>query len=688
MVPFPVVKFSRSIWLLVFALCLSAPVVTLFEPRDHAEVEGIALPELAAPAAAPAPSDPGLIKQRVTPLGNGWLVESLQETGDPQMPILHVREEYSGPVVAANLINHHAWCADRLVLSTATTWESISREAEARLLDLGFTLYRAYPFSPVRVYLLPEVSLDAAQQWKTELESLLGESGLSIGRDHILYPVSTTPDDPRFAEQWALGHIRAPEAWDFTTGSAEAIVAVLDTGLQLSHEDFHDGPESNLWLNPEDPPDGIDNDGNGFTDDLHGWDFVNESGTVIEDTSGHGTEVSGILGARGNNGTGISGIAWNMKILPMRAGEVSFPNSVLAQAMDYVTDLRLRGHPVVATSNSYGYYPSEDPTPEEWAATEVLALAIERARQAGILVITASGNGGQNNDSQYVRHFFPSDAPHHNVISVNALDASGALWRGSNYGPESVDLAAPGLNILTTDNSGGYSSRSGTSMAAPHVSGAAALLASLQPDLNTSWMRALILGSAVAHPSMEGKITTGGALDLAAMLELASLPRDEAWKRFYWSDPELAAMEFSWDDSSDGDPWSHLMELAFGGNPRRADSRPAFRIEQAASQPGQSGDDALLVTLEYEWSPLADGLVTRQFEHARDSNGPWLPAIPVSHFHLRDDPFTGLRTYQASFIFPHSPALIRLRLEPGPLDYLRSWGRAELPLEAASSYSK
>nr|WP_238710293.1 S8 family peptidase [Oceanipulchritudo coccoides] len=520
------------------------------------------------------------------------------------------------------------------------------------------------------------MSLDAVGQWKGKLNTLFRESGITVSRDHILYPVSTTPDDPRFPEQWALEQIRAPDGWDLTTGSDEVIVAVLDTGLHDSHEDFFDGIASNLWSNPEDPIDGIDNDDNGFVDDAYGWDFVNETGTSMEDTHGHGTMVSGLLGARGNNGIGVSGVAWNMKILPMRAGAVSLPNSVLAQAMDYVTDLRLRGYPIVATSNSYGYYPYEKPSPEEWSATEVLGQAIERARQAGIMVITASGNGGQNNDSQYVRHFFPSDAIQHNVISVNALEQSGALWRGSNYGIESVDIAAPGLGVLTTYNDGGYRLYSGTSMAAPHVSGAAALLASLKPDLNTSWMRALILGTAAPHPSLDGKLTTGGSLDVAALLNLASLALDEAWKQLYWTEEELAAMTFSWDDNADSDAWSNLEELVFGGNPRMADSRSAFSVEEATFQRGMSHVKGFRVNLRYFWSPLADGLVSLDFESNPGVRGPWRPAIPVSHKFIEDDPATGLRTYEAEFLFPHSPAFMRLRLEPGPQKHPLGWGRA------------
>jgi subtilisin family serine protease len=354
-----------------------------------------------------------------------------------------------------------------------------------------------------------------------------------------------------------------------------------------------------------------------------------------------------------------------MRILPLRAGATALPNSILALSMDYVTDLRLRGYPVVATSNSYGYYPGENPSPEEWSKDSVIGQAIERARQAGILVITASGNGGQNNDSPYTRHFYPSDAFQHNVISVNALEPSGTLWRGSNYGPESVDLAAPGLQILAPYRDGAYRSWSGTSMAAPHASGAAVLLASLRPELSLSWKRALLLGAVAKDPSLEGKIASGGVLDLARMLELASLPPDEAWKRLYWTEAELSQMTFSWEDNTDGDDWTQLMELAFGGNPRVADSQPAIHLEETAIPRGNSGREGTLATLYHLWSPLADGLVARYFEYSANSDGPWLPAIPQRYEMAGDDPASGVRYYEGEFQLPRSPVLLRMRLEFG-----------------------
>lgn len=617
--------------------------------------------------------------RRETPFEGGRLVEYIEATEDPNMPLVRVREEYRETGGSMELVNRHAWCADRLVVAPLLGEAAPETAWEDRLRALGFEPLPALPFSPVRSWLLPEVTLDAAGHWESELAEFGEEAGLIISRDPILYPVFTTPDDARFPEQWALAQIRASGGWDITTGDPEVIVAVLDTGLHQAHEDFYSGSKSNLWMNPAEPVDGVDNDGNGLVDDVHGWDFVNETGIRMVDTHGHGTMVSGILGAYGNNATGISGVAWRVRILPMRAGVSSFPNSVLAQAMDYVTDLRRRGYPVVATSNSYGYYPSENPDPSEWAESEVLGHAIERAREAGVLVITASGNGGQNSDNPYTRHFYPSDAPHHNVISVNALDTAGTLWRGSNHGAESVDLAAPGLNILTTHKDGGYIKWGGTSMATPHVSGAAALLGSLRPDLGVAWSRALILGSAAWDSSLEGKVTTGGALDVAALLELASLPLEEGWKRLYWTEAELAAMDFSWEDNPDADAWLNLEELAYGGNPGVADSVAAFTIGQAAFQRGRSGREGILVTLRYRWSPLADDLVSRFFEYARDSRGPWIPAIPGSHELESEDASTGIRLYEAQFLLPHSPAFIRIRLEPGEQHQLRGWGRAAGP---------
>ena len=248
-----------------------------------------------------------MLDQRVTPSLDGWVVETLERSGDPHMPLIHVREEYAENIADENLVNRNAWLADRIVLSVSTDHGTLDPRTAELLLDLGLVPERSFPFSPVRVYRLPETELGSVERWQVKLSEQLEGSGISVNRDNLLYPVSVTPHDPRFAEQWALRNIRAPQAWQYTTGAASTIVAVLDTGLHMEHEDFYDGVENNLWINPEDPPDGLDNDGNGLVDDAYGWDFVNESGVLIEDTSGHGTAVSGILGARGNNGTGISG---------------------------------------------------------------------------------------------------------------------------------------------------------------------------------------------------------------------------------------------------------------------------------------------------------------------------------------------------------------------------------------------
>jgi hypothetical protein len=159
------------------------------------------------------------------------------------------------------------------------------------------------------------------------------------------------------------------------------------------------------------------------------------------------------------------------------------------------------------------------------------------------------------------------------------------------------------------------------------------------------------------------------------MLQLASLPLDEAWKRLFWTDAELSQMTFSWDDNPDGDDWTHLMELAFGGNPRVADSQPEVIIGEASIPRGKSGRDKILTTLRHLWSPLADGLVARSFELTMKEDGPWVPAVPRRYEMVGDDPASGIRFYEGEFKLPRKALFIRMQLELGEQKPVPGLGR-------------
>jgi len=295
---------------------------------------------------------------------------------------------------------------------------------------------------------------------------------------------------------WAAGH----------TGSANVYVGVIDEGIQFEHPDL----AGQVWTNPNDLADGRDNDGNGYVDDIHGWDFAANDNTIYDGgTQGrlddHGTHVSGTIGAKANNGTGVVGVNWNVtlisgKFLGRNGGTLA--NAV--KAVDYFTNLKnARGLNIVATNNSWG----------GGGFSQSLLDAITRANAANILFVAAAGNSGTNNDTTAS---YPSNYNVPNVIAVAAIDKAGALASFSQYGATTVDLGAPGVDVWSTTAYNVYSSYNGTSMATPHVTGAAALYASTFPGKTAAEIKAAILNSALPTPSLAGKTVTGGRLDVSA----------------------------------------------------------------------------------------------------------------------------------------------------------------------------
>lgn len=327
---------------------------------------------------------------------------------------------------------------------------------------------------------------------------------------------SAIPDDPGFAEQWGLRNqgqhggtptldVDAVAAWDVTTGSRSVVVAVIDSGVDLVHPDL----VGNLWRNPgEVPGNGIDDDANGFVDDVNGWDFV-DGDAVPQDGFGHGTHVAGIIGAVGNNLRGVTGVAWQVSLMILRVEDdrgAGSTGAVLA-ALDYATRMRRdHGILVVATNNSWD-------APAGYSG--VMERAIRAQGEAGIMFVSAAGNQGSDVD---VAPRYPGGYDLPNVINVAAATPTGELARLSNFGARGVDLAAPGTLITSTWPGGGIGTLSGTSMAAPYVSGAIALMASARPDLTVEQTRAAILGSTRPIASQAGRTVTGGMLDVRRAL--------------------------------------------------------------------------------------------------------------------------------------------------------------------------
>ena len=326
---------------------------------------------------------------------------------------------------------------------------------------------------------------------------------------------SLMPNDPSLSQLWGLHNtgqsggvadadIDAPEAWNVTTGSRSVVIGVIDSGIDVSHPDLAD----NIWRNPgEIPGNGIDDDGNGFIDDVSGWDFVSND-NVAQDGDGHGTHVAGTIGALGNDGRGITGVNWQVSLLPLKFLSDSGSGSTAAAiaAINYATALRNRGVNIVATNNSWG----------GGGFSSALQDAIRRHGEAGILFVAAAGNESSNNDTVAA---YPANYALPNVISVAALDRSDQLASFSNYGATKVHIGAPGVAIYSTTPGNRYASYNGTSMAAPHVAGVAGLLAAANPQATMAEIRAAILDSAVPIPALAGRATTGGRVNAAAALE-------------------------------------------------------------------------------------------------------------------------------------------------------------------------
>jgi subtilisin family serine protease len=261
-----------------------------------------------------------------------------------------------------------------------------------------------------------------------ELEA---QPGVAYAEPNFVYRLDAQiPDDPRFPDQWGLTTIGAPTAWDSTTGTDDVVAAVLDTGVEYEHPDL----DGNRWTNPgEVPLNSTDDDNNGFVDDLFGWDFVGDDGDP-RDANGHGTHVAGILGAEGNNATGVAGVAWDVSIMPVRVCDAggSCDSASIIEGIGYAGDM---GADVANMSFSGGGF------------SQAQKDAIDGA--PGTLFVASAGNAGTNNDAtpQY-----PCSHPSANLICVAASTDADTRWPGSNFGATSVDLAAPGARAVTGDD--------------------------------------------------------------------------------------------------------------------------------------------------------------------------------------------------------------------------------------------
>ncbi|MGI9013124.1 MAG: S8 family peptidase [Phycisphaerales bacterium] len=438
-------------------------------------------------------------------------------TATPMLTAAAITLCLSGAAVAQDVIDNdgflpfpvegepgYEYAGDRVLMRFA---ESVPHAQRLEIIaSVGGTVLREY-------HLVPGLFSITAPLGVRETIQVLSDLPIVdyVEPDYITR-LAATPNDTFFSSQYGLHNfgqningqngiadadIDAPEAWDDETGDASVVVAILDTGILYTHPDLND----NIWANPGEVINGIDDDGNGFVDDIRGWDFHSGDNNPT-DTSGHGTHTAGTVGAEGNNGQGVAGVMWDCQLMPVRIlGSSGGTLSAAIAGIEYATDM---GVPI--SNNSWTIF----------GFSNALANACFNARNAGHLMVCAAGNNGSNNDSS---PFYPASFGYDNIISVAASDNRDNRPSFSNYGPVTVDLGAPGVDVASTWTGNNYVYSSGTSMASPHVAGAAGILKSAQPSLTYLQIRSAILDNVRPVASLSGLTVTGGVLNLNDALD-------------------------------------------------------------------------------------------------------------------------------------------------------------------------
>lgn len=416
----------------------------------------------------------------------------------------------------------HEFVTDEVIVKfTEGTEEDTKRKAFDRVGGSVFediytrAMARAGRTEGIKVVKINKNVADAIK----ELESM---PGVEYAEPNYVYKHMAIATDPYFTNgslwgMYGAGTIPANQygsnaaaAWAAgNTGSAGVYVGIIDEGVQFTHTDLN----GQVWTNPYDLADGVDNDGNGYKDDIRGWDFAGNNNSIYDggnrgSADDHGTHVAGTIGGKANT-TGVVGVNWNVTLISAKfLGSNGGTTANAVKAVDYLTNLKnSKGLNIVASNNSWG----------GGGFSQALFDAISRANTANIMFIAAAGNSGTDND---VTASYPANYNLPNVISVAAIDKLGALASFSQFGAATVDIGAPGVGVWSTTAFNTYSSYNGTSMATPHVTGAVALYASTHPGATVAQMRNAILNSAVPTASLATKTVTGGRLDANAALAM------------------------------------------------------------------------------------------------------------------------------------------------------------------------
>ena len=493
--------------------------------------------------------------------------------------------------------------ANQGVVSDAVAGEVIikySKPVEPTAEDLGVISIEQLGSAGARTYL---VQLDPFLSQATELARLEAREDVEFAEPNYKVSLTATSDDPSVLDgsTWGLyGSSTTPSsshganavtAWsNGYTGNKQVYVAVIDSGIDVSHPDL----AGNMWVNAgEIAGDGIDNDGNGYVDDINGYDFLNNDGSVFDvGEHPHGTHVAGTIGAVGGNATGVAGVMWNVNLISAKtinsAGEADLASTIAA--IDYITDLRTKkGLDIIASNNSWG----------GTRYSQALENAIKRGGDAGIIFVAAAGNDAANLDSsnQYPAAYDCSTT--HRifdcVVSVAAIDQAGGLAGYSNFSSTKVDIAAPGTNVYSTMPNESYGLLSGTSMAAPHVTGALALcVASYRGTSGLSAIQKL-QETATANAALSGKVASGGQLNVSALVDScvnSSTAFSGALTEAQASAEYTDRARLDWVDSAAGD-YEQEIQVAVGPNGCRGtfshlayigpglDSYPMHDLEEA-----------------------------------------------------------------------------------------------------------
>ncbi len=357
---------------------------------------------------------------------------------------------------------------------------------------------------------------------RSAVKSLAENKNVEVAEPNYIYRINKKPNDPLYSQLWGLSNsgqqdsegilgtagvdIDVEKAWELQTGSKNTIIAVIDTGVDFNHPDLIE----NLWINTaeQNGTEGIDDDGNGVIDDIHGYNAITNSGNSSDD-HGHGSHCAGVIASKGNDGIGIVGVNWDAQIMSVKFldqnGSGTLENAILA--IDYATKMGAR-----ILSNSWG----------GGGMSQTLLDAIQRSNDAGTLFVAAAGNDGSSND---LSDTYPANYAVDNIISVAAINNVGEKANFSNYGKRMVHLAAPGVNVYSS-TVGSYESWSGTSMAAPHVSGVAALVLSNEPNLTAHEIKNRLIATVRPMTALRGKIKSGGMINANNALTNTMAPPD------------------------------------------------------------------------------------------------------------------------------------------------------------------